>query len=53
MALQIAQAATLAVKKSVAPSMILVTPNEAVQKGMASFLTVGGIYVSNAIKCVQ
>ena len=49
-ALQKAQAVIPAVKKSVAPSLSFVTPDEGVQKGMASSLTVGGVAVTNSLK---
>ena len=48
--LQKAQAATPAVKRSVAPSLSSVTPDEGVQKDMASSLTVGGVAVTNGLK---
>ena len=49
-ALQKAQAATPAAKKSVAPSLSSVTPDEGAQKGMASSLTVGGVAVTNGLR---
>ena len=53
MALQKAQAATPAVKKSVAPSLSSVTPDECVQKGRASSLAVGGVAVTDGLKYAQ
>ena len=46
-ALQKAQAATPAAKKSVALSLSSVTPDKGVQKGMAPSLSIGGVAVTN------